>query len=133
MTHFLRENGIDTLFKRDIGKYMKYDEQIDIPVSVEIGLTICREAVSELGWRVFTNGNNHITCKEICPEITSFVWPVQIEVVLTSIENDTCRIYLNGTIFGFGPIQYGHLRGQVGNLHNKILVYYNRYREKYKI
>jgi hypothetical protein len=33
---------------------------------------------------------------------------------------------MNGSISGFGPIQSGHLKGQVGNLRNRIEVGLNK-------
>ena len=59
--------------------------------------------------------------KEVSPQSTSFTWSAKIEIAIQ--ENGRfSEILLNGSITGLGPIQKGHLRGQLGALKNKITV-----------
>ena len=113
-------------FKHTKGIIMEYREDIELPVDINTAIWICREAIAEVNWRVFANKSNYILCKELFPQITSCIWPVQIEITMSSLGKCKSKILLSGSIFGLGPIQYGHLRGQVGNLHNRILVCWHR-------
>jgi hypothetical protein len=50
----------------------------------------------------------------------SFNWPAEVDVVLSSPNASQTTVLLSGSVFGFGPIQKGHLQGQLGNLRNRI-------------
>ena len=63
-----------------------------------------------------------LTCKEVSPSIIKFTWAAEVEVVLTRSTSLRTNVRLNGSIYGFGPVQSGHLKGQVGNLRNRIEV-----------
>lgn len=92
--------------------------QLDVPVPD--ALAICRRAVSELGWRVLDQGPTRIRCKEVAVSAMSFNWPAEVEIVLSSSGQSQTIVLLNGSVFGLGPIQKGHLQGQMGNLRNRI-------------
>ena len=57
--------------------------------------------------------------KEVSPNALSFTWAAKVEIL---VEEDPAgsEVLLNGSITGLGPVQKGHLRGQVGALRNKI-------------
>jgi len=83
----------------------------------------CQKAIATQGWRVLSHTDTSIVCKEVSPTVTSFTFAAQVAIsVRASQEANTSisKITLEGSIFGFGPIQSGHLRGQVGALKNNI-------------
>lgn len=48
-------------------------------------------------------------------------WPVQVEISLSAGSSSVLtKVVANGSNFGFGPIQKNHLKGQMGNLRNRI-------------
>ena len=96
-----------------------YDD-FDLLVPPEHVLTLCRQAVADLGWRVLDQGPDFVRCKEVASSGISFTWPAEIQVVAESEEPGVTTVYLDGKIFGLGPIQKGHLQGQMGNLRNRI-------------
>lgn len=98
----------------------RHREEFDLSLSLVDAMTACREAITALDWRVMQQGGTGLACKEVTPHGMSFTWAAQVEILLTSKSSDTTRVTLHGSIFGFGPIQSGHLRGQVGNLRNRI-------------
>ena len=51
--------------------------------------------------------------------MTSFTWAAKVEVMIEE-DGDGSEVLLNGSITGMGPVQKGHLRGQLGALRNKI-------------
>lgn len=57
--------------------------------------------------------------KEVSPQATSFTWAAKVEVLVKE-DGDCSQVWLNGSITGMGPVQKGHLRGQLGALKNKI-------------
>jgi Short C-terminal domain len=62
-----------------------------------------------------------MVCKEVSPQVTSFTWSAKLEVLIAEDEGGSF-IQLNGSIAGMGPVQKGHLRGQLGALKNNIEV-----------
>lgn len=76
--------------------------------------------MADLGWRVLEQSEKRLVCKEVAPQGTSFTWAAQVEILLTGESSDTTKVTLKGSIFGLGPVQSGHLKGQVGNLRNRI-------------
>jgi hypothetical protein len=86
----------------------------------------CQLAVADLGWRILAKTDSSITCKEVSPTWVSFTNAAQIEVLWREMSPTTTEIELNGSILGFGPIQSGHLRGQMGNLQNRIHLFLNK-------
>ena len=57
--------------------------------------------------------------KEVSPKATSFTWAAKVEIAIRE-SGAGSEVLLNGSITGMGPVQKGHLRGQVGALRNKI-------------
>jgi hypothetical protein len=97
----------------------KHNDSFELPASAAELETACREAVAEIGWRILDQGQGRIRCKEVASSGMSFTWPAEVEIVISGGPSST-RVDLNGTVFGLGPIQGNHLRGQMGNLRNRI-------------
>jgi hypothetical protein len=79
----------------------------------------CQEAVAQLGWRILAQSQSSITCKEVASTVISFTWPAEIEVSWVSRGGNTV-VTFSGSIFGLGSVQSNHLKGQIGNLQNRI-------------
>ena len=98
----------------------KHREEFDLYIPISEAVIACRKAVANLGWRVLEQSEKRLVCKEMTPQGTSFTWAAQVEIALTRESSDRTKVTLNGSIFGLGPIQSGHLKGQLGNLRNRI-------------
>lgn len=98
----------------------KHREEFELYIPISEVRIACRKAAAELGWRVLEQNEKRLICKEKTPQGTSFTWAAQVEIALALESPDRTKITLNGSIFGLGPIQSGHLKGQVGNLRNRI-------------
>ena len=72
-----------------------------------------------MGWRVLEDDGRRLVAKEITPQSINFTWSAKVEILIEEDGNGSA-IQLNGSITGMGPIQKGHLKGQVGALKNKI-------------
>jgi hypothetical protein len=92
---------------------------LELDLSADVAGQACRRAISDLGWRVLEDEGARLVVKEVSPQTTSFTWSAKIEVAIQE-NGSSSEILLNGSITGMGPIQKGHLRGQVGALKNKI-------------
>lgn len=100
----------------------KSEYKFEVALGIEqVGL-ICRKAIAEMKWRMMEQGNERFVCKEVSPGITSFTNAAQVEIVLTPKSPNATGITFKGSISGFGPIQSGHLKGQMGNLKNQIQI-----------
>ncbi len=99
---------------------IKVEDRIDANISAENAISICRKVVAEIGWRILDQSENRIRCKEVAVSGVSYNWPAEVEIIISSSSSSSATIFLNGSIFGFGPIQKGHLQGQIGNLRNRI-------------
>ena len=97
----------------------KHQVEAVLPHSVDDVAMACQEAVAQLGWRILDQSDSGLTCKEVLPQITSMTWPAKIEVEWRQ-EGSKTRLTLNGSVMGFGPLQSGHLKGEMGNLQNRI-------------
>jgi hypothetical protein len=91
--------------------------QIDLPA--DAAEQACRRAISDLGWRLLEDDGRRLVVKEVSPKATSFTWAAKVEVVVEEASAGS-EVLLNGSITGMGPVQKGHLRGQLGALRNKI-------------
>lgn len=97
----------------------KHHDSLQLSLSAAASERACRSAISELGWRILEDEGLRIVTKEVTPQSINFTWAAKIEVLIEG--NDTeSRVQLNGSITGMGPVQKGHIRGQVGALKNKI-------------
>ena len=60
-----------------------------------------------------------IVCKEVA--VVGVTWPAEVAVSWFNLRGRT-GVRLRGSIWGFGPVQSGHLKGQMGNLLSRIEV-----------
>ena len=97
----------------------KHRDTLELDLPAGAAEQACRRAISELGWRLLEDEGRRLVVKEVSPKVTSFTWAAKVEVVIK--ENSAgSEILLNGSITGMGPVQNGHLRGQLGALRNRI-------------
>jgi hypothetical protein len=87
---------------------------------------VCREAVAGIGWNVLENNEVRLICSERA-NLTSFTGQAKVEIDLIPQTEDMTRIILIGSMFGFGPIVSGHLKGQVGDFRNRIQLAANKH------
>jgi len=100
----------------------KHNDEIVVELSIEETMVACKEAAANLNWRIMNEGKNYLSCKEITSHLAfSQTWPAKVEVYVNKY-NDKTKIILEGSIFGLGPIQSGHLKGQLGKFKNLIEV-----------
>ena len=108
----------------------RHTEQIVLQEELGQVLEACQLTIAQMGWRVLSQANNSIKLKEVSPQSTSFTHAVEIEVQLAqSPEGTVVRIL--GRIPGFGPIQSGHLKGQVGSFVNRLNVCLQQVRQQH--
>lgn len=98
----------------------KHRQSLHLDLEPSKAMTACRRAVSEMGWRVLEESEAGLVAKEEATTAIKFTWPAKIEVVLSPEEPGT-SIELRA-VGGMGPIQAGHLKGQMGALQNKIIL-----------
>lgn len=100
----------------------KHSEEIIINKDISSVFELCQEAAANLQWRVMSvSENQSLVIKEVAVQATSYNWPAEISVDLSSTKGGT-RVQITSKVFGFGPIQYGHAKGQAGNFINQLQV-----------
>ncbi len=104
---------------------VKINDSIETNLPIEEAYNLCRKVAVDIGWRVLEESQVSLTIKEKAVSGTSFNWPAEVEMILSSIDTDKTVINLRGSIFGGGPVQKGHLQGQLGNIKNRIEVAIN--------
>ena len=97
----------------------KHREILESDLSIEELGRACRRAISDIGWRVLEDDGRRLVLKEVSPQVTNFTWAAKAELMLSEDPQGSI-VEINGTISGLGPIQKGHLKGQIGALANKI-------------
>ncbi len=100
----------------------RHADEFILKVPFQEAVELCSEAVSGLGWEILEQTGPRIVCQEKMPEVTSFTWSAKVEIELSAHGQDATWIHLEGSIFGFGPLQSRHVKGQVGRLRNEIEV-----------
>ena len=98
----------------------KYQSEFRINSPLVASLEACRIAVTMLGWQLTRQFETGLTCVEI-PRMALFTHPVQVDVNVVSEAAGLSRIALNGSSFGFGPLQSNHLKGQMQRLTEEIM------------
>jgi hypothetical protein len=106
----------------------RHTEKLHFPIHNEQMMVIVQDAVASANLQVLRSGEDYIVCKEASSQVTSFTWPAEIRVELSSYQDGKgIEILLKGKIAGFGPIQSNHLEGQMGSLCNRISLLAKRY------
>jgi hypothetical protein len=78
-----------------------------------------RLVASSFGWRVMLDELSRITIKEDLVNLTKGTWAAELAISVTP-DGDGAQMVVNGSIFGYGPIQKNHLKGQMGRFLNEI-------------
>ena len=79
----------------------------------------CRSAISSIGWNI-----KSVEPHRIVPKVGVGLTrnPSKIEVLLSEEGETHTTVTLNGSIGGIGPLQKGHLNGEMNRLRNAIEV-----------
>ena len=109
----------------------KHNEQLILEDELSLVFEACQQAIAQMGWRVLNRESNSIKFKEVMSQSTSFTNPCEIEVRLTESPQGTVVDVL-GSNWGIGPIQSGHVEGQVGNFVNRLQVYLKQIQQQRK-
>ena len=98
----------------------KHSEAFAVSAAIHETLQACKEAVGQLGWGILEAGDGRMSIKEEgFANLNKGTWPAKVDIHLQSSGVRT-QIILEGSIFGFGPIQSDHLKGQMGRLRSLI-------------
>jgi hypothetical protein len=97
-----------------------HSEEFSLSLALTESMEVCAQAVATLGWRVIEQSMTRLKCAEVKTQLTSFTWPVQVEIVLRGEPSGGARVTLNGSTFGLGSSQSGYLKEQVQNLRSAI-------------
>jgi hypothetical protein len=79
----------------------------------------CLAAADGPGWRL-TRRAATLACMEIPHARLGFTSPVQVEIAVTSVGDESTRVTLRGSNFGLGPIQASHVQRRVEALRLQI-------------
>ena len=94
----------------------KLHDEFTIEVPVQKGSFACLEAIATVGWNVTTAEPDRIVTK-VGVGVTRN--PSKIEVVMSE-SGDQTVVRLNGSIWGVGPLQKGHLTSEMKRLRDAI-------------
>ena len=97
-----------------------HSEEFSLSLALGESMEVCAEAVATLGWRVIEQSMTRLKCAEVKTHLASFVWPVQVEIILKGEPSGGAHVTLNGSTFGLGSLQSGYLKEQVQNLRSAI-------------
>jgi hypothetical protein len=97
-----------------------HSEEFVLELSLTESMSACVEAVATLGWRINEQSMTRLKCAEEKTQLSSFTWPVQVEVTLRGEPSGATRLALNGSTFGLGSQPPGYLKEQVQNLRHAI-------------
>lgn len=98
----------------------KHLEDLVINVRKDKAYSFIREAITKIGYRIMSESENFISIKEAASfNMMKVTWSAQIDIYIQE-DGETTNITLDGSIFGFGPIQHGHIKGEVGRFANII-------------
>ncbi len=105
---------------RGVAFMSSHQEELILQLPLDVSMAACERAVNGSGWQVTGRGAATLQGAELRQNAFSFTFPVQI-VVNFQDENGTTRVILNGSNFGFGPIQSRHVKSQLQDLARLIL------------
>jgi len=106
----------------------KHNDEFFVNFTPNFVMDACCEAIANLGWRIMEKNDTKIVCKEVSNVSAVAIlvtYPVNIDISISSSKIGT-QIVLKGSNFGFGPVQSGHVKGQVGNIRNRIELALNK-------
>lgn len=93
-------------------------DKITVDITKEESLMACRNASAKMNWKVLKDSDYSISIKSRTGLIT---WPVTIDIIISNAGHQSV-INLNGSCFGYGPIQSSNVENEISILKNKIFV-----------
>jgi len=78
-----------------------------------------RQAIAGFGWQILEDRKSGVVCKEPTKPITSFTFAAKIDISWQQVDERT-KVKLDGSIMGWGPLQLGHLKGEMGRLQTSV-------------
>ena len=81
----------------------------------------CREAVTQVGWRLLDQSNGGLASKEETSRDIYSTGAAKVELAWRQ-EGINTRLTINGSIMGSGLLQSAHLTGEMANLQNRIQI-----------
>ncbi len=105
----------------------KFETEMRLSDGAGAALAACRAAVAELKWKVESQTDRRLVCKEQQPATLALYhnWSARIEIDLRAIGDGTV-VAVKASNFGMGPIQSSHVKGQAGAFCNQLQVILDR-------
>jgi hypothetical protein len=98
----------------------KHSEEFQLALPVADSVSVCRATLRVAGWQIISESNTHLVADESTNPLLSVSWPARIEITSSVDPSGGTRVVMNGSIFGFGPIQLGYLRNVMFTLRATI-------------
>jgi hypothetical protein len=98
----------------------KHSDQFNLSLAIAESLRLCRETLLSLGWQVTGESDTQLMVNEVTNPIVSMTWPANVELDFAFDPAGGTRVVVKGSIFGFGPIQSGHLKEAMRKLRGSI-------------
>jgi len=99
----------------------KFGAEFTVDLPLAEALIVCREACSHTGWRLLDDNAQPIRCTEVQTNAFGFTNPVQVTITIRPNGPTSTVASIQGSSFGFGPIQSRHVRAQVEALGERII------------
>jgi hypothetical protein len=80
---------------------------------------VCHQAFAAMGWSVTAETATSVSGKEPF-KLLSFHWPATVRVEVAALPDGSIGVRLEGSVFGFGPIQNNHLQRQLTTVRDLI-------------
>lgn len=90
-------------------------EELILQMPLEVSMTACERAMNGPRWHITARDSTTLHCAELRQTAFGFTFPVQV-IANFHDENGSTRVILNGSNFGFGPIQSRHVKSQLQGL-----------------
>ena len=87
----------------------KLSEEVQLNVPQAQAQQACSDAISKLGWKSETSGSA-IVAK---PGMGLTKWPSKLTIGVADAGGSASTVTIDGSIWGFGPVQKGHLRKDI--------------------
>lgn len=86
----------------------RHSEQFRAPRSADETARLCSEVLRSLGWQVMQSGSALVASEVKNP--LAMHSPAQLEILFAPDSGGGTRVVVDGSIFGFGAFQSGHLK-----------------------
>ena len=98
----------------------QHSEEFHLALPIGDSVNVCRATLQGAGWQITSDSDTRLVADESTNPLLSVSWPARIEVSLGADASRGTRVVMNGSIFGFGPIQSGYLRNAMLTLRASI-------------